>query len=342
MKNTLINLTLIVVSTLIAIIMAETGARLAGIDPNTSLYTAYEFDETVGWVPRKNFKYYRSTLYFGHFNYYDQYGFPTGRTTFDRTLDQEKPTFAIMGDSFAQGHYVPYESSIAGVLENDFPDHQIVTLGVSGHSPDQTYLYTKDILDQFAIAKAAILFFSYNDIEAVHSDSFQGYDKPYFEDPYGEPINLPLHADKQNEVKKIFIEKILHNSALYSTVRPLLRSKISYRLKTAVGSPVVYDAKQMRKSLQFYERMQKENEETDFVVYYVPLLEELQNLDIYAKNVTMFSILCMDIGLNCETFSFFENKPVEGYYIIGDGHFSELGCKYVAESIKKRQLPLEN
>ncbi len=342
MKNTLVNLALIVVSTLIAVILAEAGARLAGINPNTGLYSAYQFDETIGWVPRKNFKYYRSNLYFAHFNYYDQYGFPTGRTTFDRTLDQEKPTFAIMGDSFAQGHYVPYEASIAGVLENDFPDHQIVTMGVSGHSPDQTYLYTKDLLEQFTIAKAGILFFSYNDIEAVHSDTFQGYNKPYFEDPYGEPVNLPLQVDKRVEAKKTIIEKILHNSALYSTVRPLLRSKIAYRLKTAVESPVVYDANQMRKSLLFYERMQKENQETDFVVYYVPLLEELQNPDIYAENITTFNILCMDIGLNCETFSFPNDIPVEDYYIIGDGHFSEFGCAYVAAVIRERQFPLEN
>lgn len=342
MKNILLNLTLIVISTLIAVIIAEAGTRLAGVNPNTSLYTAYEFDETIGWVIRKNFKYYRSTLYFGHFNYYDQYGFPTGRANFDRTLDHAKPTFAIMGDSFAQGHYVPYESSIAGVLENDFPDHQIVTMGVSGHSPDQTYLYTKDILDQFTIAKAAILFFPYNDIEAVFSDTFQSYHKPYFEDPYGEPVNLPLQKDKRVEEEKTIIEKILHNSALYSTVRPLLRSKIAYRLKTAVGSPVVYDENQMRKSLLFYERIQKENQETDFVVYYVPLLEELQNREIYAENVTIFNKLCTDIGLNCETFPFFDNTPVEDYYIPGDGHFSELGCKYVAAFIKEKQLPLEN
>ncbi len=342
MKNILLNLTLIVVSTLIAVIIAELGTRLAGVHPDTSLYTAYEYNETIGWVTRKNYKFYRSNLYFGHFNYYDQHGFPTGNATFDRKLDYEKPTFAIMGDSFAQGHYVPYESSIGGVLEKDFPDHQIVTMGVSGHSPDQTYLYTKDILDQFTIAKAAILFFGYNDIEAVFSTDFQGYPKPYFEDPYGEPVNLPVPKGNQVQEEKTLIQTILHNSALYSTVRPLLRSKIAYRLKTAVESPAVYDAIQMRKALLFYERMQKDNPETDFVVYYVPLLEEYKIPEIYGVNVSTFNKLCVDIGLTCETFSFPDNTPAEDYYIIGDGHFSELGCKYVAEFIKERQLPLEN
>ncbi len=342
MKNTLINIALIIISTIIAILIAESGARLAGINPDTGLYSAYKFDDTIGWVPRKSFKYFRSNLYFGHFNYYDQYGFPTGLATFDRALDLEKPTFAIMGDSFAQGHYVPYEASITGVLESSFPNDQIVTMGVSGHSPDQTYLYTKDLLDQFVIKKAAILFFGYNDIEAVHSEAFQSYHKPYFEDPFGEPQNLPLQTDKRVEGEKTFLESILHNSALYSAVRPLVRSKISYRLKTAVETPVVYKADQMRKALLFYDRMQKENPDTEFMVYYVPLLEESQKPDIIEKNVTTFNLLCADIGLKCEKIAFPSTTPIEDNYIIGDGHFSEFGSKNVAKLISEKQFPLDN
>ncbi len=342
MKKFLVNVSLVVISTIIALIIAESGARLVGIDPNTHKFTSYKFDETIGWVTRKNFKYYRSSLYFGHFNYYDQYGFPTGHSTMDRTLSKEDPTFAIIGDSFAEAYFVPYEASIAGVLERKFPDHQIVTMGVGGHSPDQTYLYTKEYLDQFTVAKAAILFFPFNDIRAVYDVDFQGYNKPLFEDPYGEPVNLPLRDDTRIEEEKTIIQKILHNSALYSTARPLIRAKIKYRLISGTNTPMVFKADQMRKALLFYDRMQKENPKTDFTVYYVPLLEELQDQNIVGKNVTMFNILCADIGIKCEMIWFPGATPVQDNYITGDGHFSELGNKNVAEFISEKQFPLEN
>jgi len=339
MKTYLINLLLVFISTLVALGFAEVALRITGVDPNTDTLTTYEFDETVGWVTRKDFKYYRSTLYFAHFNYFDSYGFPTRANGMGRELSVTAPSIAIIGDSFAEGYYVPYDDSIAGTLEQMDQGLQVVNAGVGGHSPDQTYLHTKSVLNDFSVQKVAVLFFPANDISAVHSTTYQGYQKPYFEDPYGEPVNVPIEFKSRDEKETSLIENLVHNSALYAVLRPLVRSKISWKLiHDSQQAAEVYESEKMKKALSFYDRIKKENPDVELKVYFVPQMEGVMDEQAYQQNSAVFLSVCEELELSCELITFPEGADPQEYYILGDGHFSTLGTTYVAELINRTFL----
>ncbi len=82
-RNLRINLCLFVLTSILCVAIAEIALRFYGITPSTDRLFAYEFDETLGWAPKQSFKYFRSTPYYGHFNYYVRKVFPSLRRNGD-------------------------------------------------------------------------------------------------------------------------------------------------------------------------------------------------------------------------------------------------------------------
>ena len=102
-KKTIFYFFLFLFSTAITAGLLEVFARLYGIIPYANRMNVYDFDNTLGWKTKKNFKFYRSTTEFSHWNYYNLEGFPTDKAGFNKTTNTLKPSIALIGDSFAEG-----------------------------------------------------------------------------------------------------------------------------------------------------------------------------------------------------------------------------------------------
>ena len=91
--------------------------NVVGIVPGTERMVTYQFDDTLGWKSRADYKYYRSSLYYGHFNYYDPQGFPTDVMRWHEAASSSASSVAILGSSHAESYYLPYEQSFPYLIE---------------------------------------------------------------------------------------------------------------------------------------------------------------------------------------------------------------------------------
>jgi hypothetical protein len=307
---------------LMSICITEVGLRLVGIRPIVERLTTYKFHSTLGWVPRNSFAYRRNTSYYDHWNFYDSDGLPTTADGLYRKLDADKISLALIGDSFAEGYYLPYEDSIAGILGKLLTDKQIINLGVSGYAPDQYYLRARDTLRSFKVSHAAILFFPYNDIDGVHRAIYGKSQKPLFTEPYGEPVNTPLYdTRKTNPPGKILT--IFRRTAIYTVVS---------HFREYLYKPDYYNKSDMAFSMSFMKRLNDEYPHTSFTVYYIPRIEE-QKSAVNKENVKIFLEICADYQLNCVPIVFQGPEQLDLHYIQGDGHFSKFGSEKVAKLI---------
>jgi hypothetical protein len=127
-------------------------------EPVASLYT--EFDPLLGWRHKKGAK----------------VSFPQGDYGINSLglRDQERGYDAaagavrlmVLGDSFAEGFSVPFDSSVAHVLESRLRSAcpaEVIAAGTVGYSTDQEYLYYREEGARYS-PRLLLLFFYYNDI----------------------------------------------------------------------------------------------------------------------------------------------------------------------------------
>lgn len=337
-RSILCSATLIIISVIVALCIAEIGLRLYGINSSSDRLHTYEFDENLGWRTRKNFKYYRSSLYYKHFNYYNPLGFPTDKENFNRTPDATIPSTVLIGDSFVEGYYVPYEQSFAYLLDQKLSNGQVINLGVSGYAPDQYLLSSREHLKNYNVENIVTTFFPYDDISSVFSDKFEGYAKPYFkQDQFDAPINLPLKKLKGNVDDKNMFIRLIRKTDLFTVLRPSLRKIISMIRPTSVAKAVVYEKSQMQKPLALINQIKKENANTNFLVYYIPSCEEFLDTLIYEHNINIYLELCGELNLQCAylTVDISKYPDISVLYIPKDGHFTKLGSALVADQLYK-------
>ena len=105
--------------------------------------TTYTFDNKIGWRAKKNFKFFRSSTVYAHWSYYNPEGFPTSKENFKNYTNTLKPSIALIGDSFVEGYYLPYEQTFANLLDNNCEEKQVINLGISGFSPYQYLMYSR-------------------------------------------------------------------------------------------------------------------------------------------------------------------------------------------------------
>lgn len=333
-KNILLNSLLVSFSLLFSLLLVEGVLRLYGVMPETDRLYFYKFDEMLGWTTKQSFRYFRSTRHYAHFNYYDNQGYPTTKDEWEDEFDKDKPSIVLLGDSFAEGYYLPYENTFAYLLEKRFQDkYQVVNLGVSGYAPDQYLIRARQEMEDLNVQKIIVAFFPFNDIEDIFRGAYQGYAKPLFEKDLERPVNTPLERLDQGEEKKSLVQKLFHNSAIYSIARPLVRNYFALNIVREEGN-YVYNREKMERALELIKQIKIEFEPGQFAVYYMPRLEELQKGAIQ-ENTINFATICKDLEVECYSFYSIAKKhsQVDELYIPEDGHFSEKGSLWVASHL---------
>lgn len=155
-NDRLINIGLIIGSLLVFITLGELFLRLTGLETTEvkgpPIYQKNE-DPRIGYELKPNIseKAFRSTITT------NELGFRGPE------LKEEKPVIAVLGDSITFGYGVEDDESFPAKLQEQFPEYEIVNMGVPGYNMDQEVAVyeTKAVsLDP----TAAMLLFYFNDL----------------------------------------------------------------------------------------------------------------------------------------------------------------------------------
>ncbi len=335
------NLLVVLGSLVVSLAIIEAGLRLYGIEatgPRSLTRLAInEFHPVLGWWPRKHERYFRSSGYYAHFNYYNLDRMPVVKDAFDRTPDPEVPSIALIGDSFVEGYYVPYEKSFANLIDEAFPKRQLLNLGVSGYSPGQYLLRARMQIPSYNVTDIIVFFFGFNDARSVNQGTYQGYAKPLFGEALDRPINVPLQRLRGGGEQPSVVQRIAWNLAIYSVLRPLYRKYVSPPATHGLSEKAFFlKAEEVAKSVRLMAAIRDVAPAARFHIVYLPVYHEVLNADALAQNLALFFQYCGVEGVSCQVpaLDALAAETLAQQYI-GDqaqeGHFSEEGSARIAD-----------
>jgi hypothetical protein len=140
-RGILINLSLIIVSTLLALFLSEITLRLMGLKP---LYASperdrfWQYDALLGWAHRPGQEGIFETPQFRTVVRINENGLRDREHSYERQNDIER--ILVLGDSFAWGYGVEESERFSQLLEKSL-DVEVINAGVSGYSTDQELLW---------------------------------------------------------------------------------------------------------------------------------------------------------------------------------------------------------
>jgi lysophospholipase L1-like esterase len=143
-RSILINLSLIIISTLIALFLSEIALRLIGLNP---LYVSperdrfWKYDSLLGWAHEPGQEGILETPQFRSVVRINENGLRDRRHSYERQNDIER--ILVLGDSFAWGYGVEESERFSQLLEKSL-DVEVINAGVSGYSTDQELLWYKN------------------------------------------------------------------------------------------------------------------------------------------------------------------------------------------------------
>lgn len=307
---------------------------VVGITPTTDRMATYQFDDVLGWKTRSDYKFYRSSLYYGQFNYYNPQGFPTTASRWHNDASTTTPSVAMLGSSFVESYYLPYEQSFPYLIEQKLNDKQVLNLGVSGYAPDQYLLRARVTLPAYNVTDIVAVLFPINDLPGIETDDYQGFAKPYFTDSLETPVNMPL-LPANPDPKQSGVVAQIRNTATYTLLRPLVRKAIGFNLKVSAKQPQVFDAAKMEKVFMIFAKLKAEHPNARVLVYEIPFYKEVGNTELYRANLKLFEDTCAKFGLTCATMDpiIATHPNMSEIFIEGDGHVTAYGAKLVADQI---------
>lgn len=322
-----------VVATLFVI---ELSLRSAGIDPTTDPMVMYQFDENLGWTTRHDYRYYRSSLYFAHFNYYNPEGLPTTADAWHLHASTTMPSIAILGSSFAESYYLPYDQSFPNLLEKKSGGKQVLNFGVTGYAPDQSLLRARAEFSKYDVKDVVIAFFPFRDLKNVVASNYNGLAKPMFGDGLERPVNTPLkQAPRDVDATGSVIAGVIRNTATYVVLRPYVRKAIAINLIPDSRVSSTHDPKIMDKALSMFAEIAREFPDKHVIVYEIPFFREMDTPQIYQGNLTTYREGCVKYALTCLSMDgIIKSHPrADELFIVGDGHVSAYGAKLIADEL---------
>lgn len=323
-------LLLLAASILVALVLAEIAARWLNISPSQTNMERHEFDPALGWKTKRAHTAYVSRRNYAHYIFYNRDGLPSGKNDIEKYASREQPSIALIGDSFIEGAYLPYEKTIASTLDKKTAK-QVLNFGVDGYSPGQYLLSARERLREYNVTDIVVFLFAHNDTPYVNRDSYLGYAKPLVTVPGYTPSNIPLNKAKGEKPDRGLAANMLHELALWSLVKPLVGSIL--RSDFMITEPIKYDVFEMEKALQLIGQIHVENPNASFYVYYIPDISELVKKEVIDYNLGTFIKICSELRLRCISPSPFLVDDAKKLYIPIDHHFSELGAKLVVDQL---------
>lgn len=262
LKRILIKLSLIGFGIVVALVILESAVRLIGIPAGQARLAKLEFDDTLGWRTKKSSRIFHSFAHSAHFSYYNPDGFPVLKQNWNQPSSREAPSIAVIGDSFTEGHYLPYEYTFTNLLDQRIGTKQVINLGVRGYSPDQYLLAARRHLGDYNVTDIVVMFFPYNDVPEALQDTADGYAKPLFGDTFDEPLNTPLTKLRGDDNVPAILEPVVNRPALIQVTKPIFGQYVLAPLGLWPSrynvEPVFHEEFAMRKSLRLIKQIEVE------------------------------------------------------------------------------------
>jgi lysophospholipase L1-like esterase len=97
-----------------------------------------------------------------------------------KEVDSGKEKILIVGDSVVYGLGIQDNETATYYLDQEFPEYQVLNLGVGGYGIDQYYLRLKRLISKFKPKIVGIVICTGNDIKNTQLDVSYGHSKPLF------------------------------------------------------------------------------------------------------------------------------------------------------------------
>jgi len=182
-KKPILGFMLVLVSSLVALTIAEVGYRLLFVEqhqysvaPTGNQYEFYQFDPNLGWAntPGASGNYQRSEFIY-HVSI-NEHGMRQGKIDTGKTHSTFR--IAVLGDSFVWGIGIDNERRLTELLQGMLPNSEVLNFGTSGYSPVQ-YLLMMDNVIKFQPDLVVVVFCLGNDFTDNVLYRRYGYYKPY-------------------------------------------------------------------------------------------------------------------------------------------------------------------
>ena len=338
-RSILINLSLIIVSTLFALFLSEITLRLMGFNP---LYVSperdrfWKYDPLLGWAHQPEQEGIFETPQFRTVVRINEKGLRDREHSYERQNDSER--ILVLGDSFAWGYGVEESERFSQLLEKSL-DVEAINAGVSGYSTDQELLWYRNEGIKYE-TDLVILVLAGNDVGDNDRQLVNTiYYKPRFVIEEGQLVPIGYPVPKTSPQGR-FIYSLSQRSALaYFLVQRYfdllsLYGKIKVHSDHAISPVSGKSAKSEPFKLT------------------IALLDEMRNITELRK--AKFMIVATDRWWNSpstETYKDFINTlRTEGFLVLDvesmpgfdpevmlirdDGHWNQAGHEFVAEQIQ--------
>lgn len=286
-------------------------------------------------------------------------------STRDVPLQSPARRILLIGDSFAEGIGLPFESTFAGLLEQagqSRPDRvEFLDAGVASYSPSIYYKKIKHLLDLGLKFDEVVLLSDSSDVEDEASSYFCIDDDP----KYGKFCTTPSGALPGPAIKRdFFIDHFVVTNRLRVTIKRWILTKLGNKRHAIEGDhnrigwtaanpdPAKYRplgveggvARSLENMGKLSDLLAGRGIPLTIVVY--PWAQQIAQGDRDSKQVQLWRNFC---PTRCKAFidlfpAFFaaadrDKDWYEHLYILGDDHFSAAGNRMLYEELTKQILP---
>lgn len=286
-------------------------------------------------------------------------------STRDVPLQSPARRILLIGDSFAEGIGLPFESTFAGLLEQagqSRPDRvEFLDAGVASYSPSIYYKKIKHLLDLGLKFDEVVLLSDSSDVEDEASSYFCIDDDP----KYRKFCTTPPGAVPEPAIKRdFFIDHFVVTNRLRVTIKRWILTKLGNKRHAIEGDhnrigwtaanpdPAKYRplgveggvARSLENMGKLSDLLAGRGVPLTIVVY--PWAQQIAQGDRDSKQVQLWRNFC---PTRCKAFidlfpAFFaaadrDKDWYEHLYILGDDHFSAAGNRMLYEELAKQILP---
>ncbi len=335
----LINVSLILLSILFAICLSEIALRLMGFSP---MYVSperdqfWEYDSQLGWEHEPGQEGIFETQQFRTVVRINDKGLRDRPHTYERQNDQER--ILVLGDSFAWGYGVEESERFSQLLEKSM-GVEVINAGVSGYSTDQELLWYQNEGKKYD-TDLVLLFVTGNDVGDNDQELVNNiYYKPRFV-LEGDELVLKGYPVPKTSPRGKFVYSLSQRSALaYFLVQRYFDIRSSFgkiRGNSAHTSPSESAASRpedpFKLTITLIDEMRAiaESRHAKFMVVTNSQWwnsRSGENYHDFVADLRAHHFLVLDV----ESMPGFEPEEM---LILGDGHWSQAGHKFVAKEIK--------
>ena len=338
-RSILINLSLILLSTLFALILSEIALRVMGLEP---LYVSperdhfWKYDPLLGWAHEPGQEGIFETPQFRTNVRINANGLRDRPHSYERRDDIER--ILVLGDSFAWGYGVEESERFSQLLEKS-QGVEVINAGVSGYSTDQELLWYRNEGIKYE-TDLVILVLAGNDVGDNERQLVNTiYYKPRFVIEDGELVLTGSPVPKTSSQGKLIYFLSQRSALAYFLVQRYFDLLSLYSRSQA-------NSERTNSSISSIN-----NEREDFKLT-IALIDEIKNIAESRK--AKFMIVATDRWWDSpsgETYKAFINSlRTEGFLVLdvesmpgfdpeimlipNDGHWNHSGHEFVAEKVK--------